>query len=191
MGVDTTKAGTIQSIDLDATIHKDGSVTIKDTRTFSVDEGTEHYLNFANLGESEMLSYVVYNESGNKLEDIGEWDIDASREEKAGKYGVNYTSDGFEICFGFGEYGQHTFTIEYTLSNFIFNLEDGKQAFYWSFLNKGMDPIDQATLTIHDEMNTTFEYPQVKIWGFGYVGQTKIEGQELKSWTTELSLIHI
>lgn len=185
MGVDTTKAGNIQSIDLDATIHKDGSVTIRDTREFSVYEGTEHYLNFANLGESELLSYAVYDEAGNQLEDIGRWDIDASREEKARKYGVNYTSDGFEICFGFGEYGQHKFTIAYKLSNFIFNLEDGKQAFYWSFLNKGMDPIDQATLTIRDEMNTTFEYPQVKIWGFGYVGQTKIEGQELKTWTTE------
>ena len=185
LGTNIIRAGDIQSIDLEATVHEDGSVTIKDTRVFTVYEGTEHFISLGNLGESELLSYAVYDESGNKLEDIGDWDIKATRKEKAGKYGINHTNDGFEICFGFGEYGQNKFTIEYTLSNFIFNLEDGKQAFYWSFLNKDMDPIDQANLMIRDEMNSTFEYPEVRIWGFGYVGQTEIGDNYLRSWTTE------
>ncbi|MDD3751471.1 MAG: DUF2207 domain-containing protein, partial [Tissierellia bacterium] len=110
----------IESIHIKAIIQEDGSVIIRDHRIFYAEEGTEHYISLDNLGESELLDFTVYDEKGNPLEDVGEWDIYASFSDKAGKYGINRTNSGIELCFGLGEYGRREFVIEYKLSNFIF-----------------------------------------------------------------------
>lgn len=172
-------ANDIESLNVEATIHQDGSVTIRDHRIFNVDEGTEHYLTFSNLGESQLLDYRVYDKDGNELERVPAWDVDASREEKAGKYGINNLSDGFEICFGYGEYGRHEFTIEYKLSNFVFNLEDGNQAIYWRFINDEMDSIDNVSVSLKNDFGHSFEYPTTRLWGFGYDGTTEITSDSL------------
>ena len=100
----------IESIQIEANIRENGSVMIRDHRIFYADQGTEHYLSLGNLGESELLSFVVYDENGQALEYNDAWDIEASFSEKAGKYGVNYTGDGLELCFGLGSYGRREFT---------------------------------------------------------------------------------
>lgn len=167
-------ANTIPSIDLEVTLHQDGSATFRDTRTIDVDSGTEHYIPFENLGESELLDFIVY-ENGQALEDVGTWDTDASREEKAGKFGVNPTSTGFELCFGIGDYAQKTFLIEYTLSNVVRNLENGEQALYWQMINPDMDPIDTIQVKVINDFSHPFTKDTTKIWGFGYEGTTSIE----------------
>lgn len=178
-------AGSIESIAIEVRLHEDGSATIRDTRTFTTHEGSEHYLSFGNLGNIELLDYHVYDASGNELERKGDWSINLSREEKAGKYGINYTNDGFEICFGYGDYGTHTFTIEYTFSNFVFNLTDGNQGIYWKFLNENMDPINKASVKIYNDIGFLFKYPTTRIWGFGYRGQTEISEDYLYIYTEE------
>ena len=102
----------IESIHINANIQEDGSVIIRDHRIFYAEEGTEHYISLDNLGESVLLDFIVYDEEGNPLEDVGEWDVDASFSSKAGKYGINYAGSAIELCFGLGEYGRREFTIE-------------------------------------------------------------------------------
>ena len=142
----------IESIHIKAIIQEDGSVIIRDHRIFYAEEGTEHYISLDNLGESVLLDFTVYDEKGNPLEDVGEWDVYASFSDKAGKYGINHAGSGIELCFGLGEYGRREFVIEYKLSNFIFNLSDGHQGFYWQFINPNMDPIKNIQIEVQTDV---------------------------------------
>ncbi|WP_282926343.1 DUF2207 family protein [Helcococcus kunzii] len=171
-------ANNIESINSRAKIHKDGSVTITEHRIFHAEKGTEHYLTFGNLGPSELLDFKVY-EKGKELQNIGSWDTHASLEEKAGKYGVNKTSGGIELCFGIGSYGKKDFTIEYTFSNFIRELQDGKQAAYWYFIQPNMNPVSEIEIIVTNDFGFNFKTSGTKIWGFGYKGLTEILDNQL------------
>ena len=160
----------IESIQIDAYIHENGSVLIRDHRIFYAEQGTEHYISLCNMGNSELLSFYVYDENIELLEYAGAWDIDASFTEKAGKYGINKTSDGIELCFGLGAYGRREFTIEYEISNFIRNLSDDHQAFYWQFINQDMDPISSIEIKVKNDIAYEYAYPESRFWAFGHEG---------------------
>ncbi len=166
-------ANDIESIDIKAEIQDDASVIITDHRIFNATRGTEHYLSFGNLGESRLLDFKVF-ENGKELQDVGNWDVNKSISEKAGKYGVNKTSNGFELCFGIGSLGRKDFTIQYKLSNFVRKLDDGKQAIYWQFIQPGMDPISRVNISVTNAKGFSYQFPDTKIWGFGYDGSTEI-----------------
>lgn len=164
------QANDIASIQISATIQENGSVVIRDQRVFYAEEGTEHFISLGNLGDSSLVNFTVYDKDGSPLENIGEWDVNASREEKAGKYGINYAGDEIELCFGFGEYGRREFTIEYEISNFISNLTDDHQAFYWQFINSDMDPINTIEIEVLNETGFEFVNPETRFWAFGHEG---------------------
>lgn len=168
----TVQANDIESIQITATIQDNGSVIIRDHRVFDAEEGTEHYISLGNMNDSELVSFTVYDENGHPLEDVGTWDVDASFEEKAGKYGINYAGSEIELCFGLGEYGRREFTIEYELTNFIANLEDDHQAFYWQFLNSDMDPIENIQIDVLAGNGFEFVNPETRLWAFGHEGGT-------------------
>ncbi len=176
----------IEKIDIKVEINSDGSAKFTDYRVFQADRGTEHYISFGNLGNIKLEDYKVFDENGNELQNVKNWNINGSLEEKAGKYGINYTSDGFELCFGIGKLGRREFTIEYTLSSFVFNTTDGNQAIYWKFLNEDMNTIHNAKVSIVNNFDYKFEYPNTRIWGFGYIGKTNISQNELTAYTSEI-----
>lgn len=168
----TVQANDIESIQITATIQENGSVIIRDHRIFDAEEGTEHYISLGNMNDSELVSFTVYDENGQPLEDVGTWDVDATFEEKAGKYGINYAGSEIELCFGLGEYGRREFTIEYELTNFIANLEDDHQAFYWQFINSDMDPIENIQIEVLAGNGFEFVNPETRLWAFGHEGGT-------------------
>ncbi|MFM1524977.1 MULTISPECIES: DUF2207 family protein [Helcococcus] len=176
-------ANSIDTINIKAEIKKDGSVMITDHRIFQADSGTEHYISLGNLGDSIITDFKVLDENNKLLEEVEKWDVNASREEKAGKYGINFTSKGVELCFGIGELGRREFTIQYRVTNFIKNLNDGNQTFYWKFINEDMDPISFVNIEITNEIGYKFEAPTTRIWGYGYKGQTAITSDKLTATT--------
>ena len=180
------EANDIESIQITATIQDNGSVIIRDHRVFHAEEGTEHYISLGSMGDAELLNFTVYDENGEPLEDIGDWDINASFEEKAGKYGVYDTGSELELAFGLGEYGRREFTMEYELSNFITNLEDNHQAFYWQFINSDMDPIEKVDIQVRASNNFEFVNPETRLWAFGHEGgQSEITSEALTMTTGE------
>lgn len=183
----TVFANDIESISIEATIHQDGSATIRENRVFNVSDGTEHYIVVGNLGDSELTDYKVFDSQGNELQFVDNWDVDWSRQEKAGKYGIIDTGDGYELSFGYGEYGRHDFTVEYKITDFIYNLEDGNQAVYWRFVNDDMDPVSQVDISVTNDIGYEFIYPQVRIWGFGFEGTTAITSERLSMETNTFS----
>ncbi len=162
----------IESIHIEAHLQENGSVIIRDHRIFYAEEGTEHYISLGNLGDSELVAFTVYDENYLPLEDVGRWNINASFSEKAGKYGINYVGSEIELCFGLGEYGRREFTIEYEITNFISNLADDHQSFYWQFINTDMDPIEDIQIEVLTDMSYEFVYPESRFWAFGHEGGT-------------------
>ncbi len=162
----------IESIQIEAHIQENGSAIIRDHRIFYAEEGTEHYISLGNLGDSELVAFTVYDENNAPLENVGEWDINASFSEKTGKYGINYVGNEIELCFGLGEYGRREFTIEYEITNFISNLADDHQRFYWQFINTDMDPIQDIQIKVLSDMSYEFVYPESRFWAFGHKGGT-------------------
>ena len=132
----------IQSIHLDIELHENGSATIRETRNMETYEHTELYIVLENLGDTELLDFKVEGFT----EEL-DWNIENSFEEKANKYGVIETDDGYELAWGITEYGSPEYQVEYTLSNLVRNLEDG-QALFWNFDSFLSLPTDRLTLEI-------------------------------------------
>lgn len=178
--VEEEKVNEIPSLHIEAEIQDNGSVIIRDQRQVLAKTGTEHFISLGSLGESSLLDVTVYDGSKQALDYIYPWNIEASLKEKAGKYGI-YQDDGFtEISFGLGKHGRSDFLIEYELSNFIFDLEDGHQAFYWQFINPGMDPIQDLEIRVTNASGHHYTFPETRFWAFGHGGGfTEITDQSL------------
>nr|WP_068129903.1 DUF2207 domain-containing protein [Nosocomiicoccus ampullae] len=172
-------ANEIQSIDIHLNIKKDGSVEVTETRHQNMDEGTENFIVFK---DSDMQGTTVENFSVDGMTLEENWDSEASREEKAGKYGILETNEGFDLVWGIGEYGRETYTVRYTLTNLVHNLDDG-QALYWDFNTFTGLPTDKMTMTI-----STFEpfnEDNVRFYGFGIVGDMNYNGDNIVWESTE------
>lgn len=157
----------LKSIDIFVDILEDGRAKIMEIREAHLIEGTENYIVIGNLGESEILDFKV-TEDGTLYQSLSSWDTNLSREEKKYKSGVIQTADGYELCWGIGEYGDHIYQIEYTITNFVKQYQD-KQAIFWKFINDGLNiPPEQARVTLRSPI--AFTDANSHIWAFGYEG---------------------
>lgn len=173
-----SEENSIQLLDLNVELHGDGSATFTEHRQFTIEDGTEHYIPLTNLDGSELRDFRV-SEGEKLLKYVGEWDVDWSLEEKAGKYGINETDEGLELCFGVGTLGSHGFTITYTLTDVVRELEDGNQVLYWSFYSEGSDPVDVARVSVTNDAGREFSAENTEIAGYGFEGQSGLTSDAL------------
>ena len=89
----------LESQDIEVFINPDGSARIKEHRIANLVEGTESYIVIENLGISKIKDFVVY-ENGIQFQNDDNWNIKASRENKANKSGIIKTSTGYELSWG-------------------------------------------------------------------------------------------
>ena len=115
---------TIRNIDISVSLQRDGSANISEVWDVRVTEGTEWYLVRNNLGDISIENLSVSDESGLDYINEGRWDVDRSISKKAGRCGLHYTGDGVEICWGLGTYGDHVYTVSYTMTNAVKSLSD-------------------------------------------------------------------
>lgn len=165
---------TIENIHLDVELHEDGSATINETREMTTEEDTELYIELSNLEDTELLDFHV-----DGFTEEADWDIDASFEEKAGRYGVIDTDDGYELAWGITEYGTPEYQVSYTLSNLVRALEDG-QALFWNFDSFLSLPTDRMTMEISAPF--PLEEEILGFYGFGFEGPMEINNGVLE-WT--------
>lgn len=110
----------INSIDIDAVIYEDGSMYVTQVWDVDFEEGTEAYIPMQAPSYLTISDLRVADGNG-EYQVLEKWNLDAGFKEKARKCGINYTSDGYEICFGISEYGHNRYAIEYRLANvFLF-----------------------------------------------------------------------
>lgn len=159
----------VRDIDIEATVRDDGAIDIVERWDVTVTSGTEWYLVRNNLGEISIEDFKVNDNVQGPLRNIGKWDVDASRQRKAGKCGINRTDSGVELCWGIGEYGDHIFTASYTMTNACKSAPDADYL-HIQFVSPGISP-DPENVTLHirladKQIDSTF----ARIWGFGYDG---------------------
>ena len=115
----------VRDLDINLTLIRNGNVIIHER--WDVDTGdriTEWYLVRQNLGDIEITDFSVFDGDEHKLQDDGEWDVNRSREEKAGRYGIVHKTDGVELCWGVGEYGDHVYHAIYVMTRAVKSLDD-------------------------------------------------------------------
>lgn len=113
----------VATMDIQVIIYEDGSMGIIQNWEGSFKEGTEIYIPM-NEPDYLTISNLKVSDQNGIYETIPYWNIDWSFEEKTRKCGINYTDNGYEICFGISQYGQNRYTIEYKLDNVVGGYSD-------------------------------------------------------------------
>ncbi len=185
-GIDTAHAAhKLENQHIHVFVNDDGSADITETRQADLSEGTENYIVIENLGASTIQNFTV-TENGQQYDFIENWNIDASREEKTFKNGIINTGKGYELAWGIGEYGQHEYVLQYTITDFIKQLDDA-QILFWQFVNPGTN-IPPERVTIEIEANKPISNDEERIWAFGYHGEVNfVDGKVIANSDQPLS----
>ena len=178
----TVKANEIYSIDTEVEILEDGSGNITQTWNTFVDEGTEFFIPIQYLNHMN-LKNVSVSMDGREFEFVDDWDIDKSFEEKAYKYGILETDEGYEISFGMSEREVRTYDIKFTYENMVQSFTD-KDGFNVRFVNNDMDPAPRrVSLSMHSPV-IDFSEDNTKIWAFGYNGNINFDNGNIVARST-------
>lgn len=168
----SVKADSIYNVDMKINILKDGTANITETWDVKASSGSEWYKQLINLGNSSLSNFTV-SMDGKQLTKKT-WNVNETIKEKAGYYGINYISEGLELCFGKSDKKRHTFVLNYTLSNYIINTSDS-QVLYWTlFPNVTLDNF-QVTVTSYYEFPDTLD-----VWGYGYKGYAYVQNGKIQ-----------
>ena len=157
----------LEDINIHVMLNEDGSARITETRKGTFSQDTENYIVINNLSKSKIKDFEV-KENGETYHYVDDWDVEASREEKSFRNGLIETKKGYELAWGIGEYGSHEYQLEYTVTNFIKQLE-GSQILFWRFVNDKTN-IPPAHVTVEIETDKDFNEEEEKIWAFGFSG---------------------
>lgn len=165
----------IPSIDVDVILQSDGSAVITETwEVRGVSSGTEYYKALDNMNGMSVHSLLVWDETGTQYKTLDNWDPDLSREEKSGTCGILKKSDGYELCWGIGSYGDHIYTVQYTLEGLVKDYDD-----YAGFYHQFISELSSAPESVFIKFQMTDTYltaDNARIWGYGFTGDVKIQG---------------
>ena len=180
-------ASKVPDVDISVRLGRDGAAHIREIWDVDVDEGTEWYLVRKNLGDIEISGLRVRNEEGLQYVDEGEWDTDRTLRQKAGRCGIVHTRDGCEICWGLGSHGQHTFIVEYVMSNAVKTLQD-YDMLHLQLVSPGLSsPPSHVRVAIRtqEDVGAQIDTSNVRVWGFGFHGQASLEDNTVIFESTE------
>lgn len=162
--IDVVKAETIQSINMDIYVDSNGDAHVTETWKTTATEKTEYYHAFYNIGNSEITDLTVKDETTEYS--LVNWNVDASLEDKAYKYGYNYTNNGVELCFGKSSYGNHTYTLTYTIQSFVSRVDDA-DIIYWNLLDSISPSPSSVNIVIYADQPFSDD---LDVWGYGNYG---------------------
>ncbi len=167
------KEDAIPSINLEVILQSDGSAVITeiwDVR--GVSSGTEYYKALNNMNGMNVHSLAVWDESGTQYKTLDGWNTKLSREEKSGTCGILKTSDGYELCWGIGSYGNHQYTIQYTVEGLVKDYGD-YAGFYHRFISELSNAPESAYIKIR-MADTSLTANNARIWAYGFTGEAEI-----------------
>lgn len=163
-----SNANTINKISMDIFIDDFGNAQVTEVWNCKTNQGTEVYHPYYNLGNSEIKNLSVFD-NGVEYTTLPSWKTSGSLESKANKCGINEISNGVELCWGISKYGSHTYTINYTITNFVSALTDS-QMVYWTLIPYDFsDSIGNVYIKIH---SNNYIPDTVGVWGYGNYGGT-------------------
>lgn len=162
---------------LDITFHlmPSGGIVVSEIWDINTgDDITEWYLVRENLGDIEIGNLRVLDETGKEFENIGEWDIHRTLEEKAGRCGVVHKSDGVELCWGIGSHGDHKFYAFYWMMNAIKGLND-YDMLHLQVVSPGLSSPPEHVRVTFEGKDVQLDTLNTRAWAFGFIGHTVFE----------------
>ena len=174
-------AQSIRDIDIRVTVHEDGSARITQVWDANVVDGTEMFIPISNLDKMSISDFSV-SEGGLTFYNEGRhWDVDRSLSEKAGRCGiVEKGRNSVELCWGKGSYGNHVWTVEYTVNGLVQSFTDA-DGFNYMFVNKRMTPSPQhvKVTVVNGTGGPEWTYDNTKVWGFGSYGDINVTNGQI------------
>ena len=166
----------VRDIDIQVKLYGDGRALF--VEKWNVDTGneiSELYLPKENLGDIG-VEYFKVTCDGVELSDDGAWDVDRSRAQKAGRYGIVRKRGGVELCWGVGEYGQHLYSPVYIMTNTVKSLND-YDMFHMQVLADRItgSPHVRVSISMDEDLGVHMDTSVVRVWGFGYDGTVRFE----------------
>ena len=159
-------ANDIKKISMEIYLDNNGDAHVKEEWVADLSSGTEGYKPYYNLGNSEIKNFSV-NMDGVQFDSINYWDVDESFDYKKFKSGINEVDNGYELCFGISKYGNNTYEMNYTITNFVSQVEDADMI-YWQLIPYDLsDKPDYVYIKIYSDFKYSNELP---VWGYGNYG---------------------
>lgn len=162
----TSKANTINSIEMDVYIDSYGNAEVTEVWSAYLDEGTEGYRPYTDLRNKSISDFTVVDDTNRTYENLLSWNVNASFSEKAYKSGLHYLNNGVELCWGISNYGNRVYTLKYKINNFVTQYTD-TQGIYFTFFNLDQT-VDSVKITIRSSF--PFSLDNSRIWGYGNDG---------------------
>lgn len=168
MFIGNVSANEIKSINMNIYIDNQGTAHVTETWDANLTSGTEGYKPYYNIGTSEFENFTV---SMDKTEytPLNNWSVSGTLTSKSYKSGINYISNGLELCFGISSYGKHIYTLKYDITNFVTRTNDADMV-YWTLM-----PYDFSASPdkVYIKIYSDFEYENtLDVWGYGNYGGT-------------------
>ena len=159
----------VRSLKLHVDLEKDGAAKVYERWDVATgDNITEWYLVRDNLGDIVIDSLeVCVDEVPSHFE--GEWNVDRTLGEKAGKCGIVHRASGVELCWGIGSHGDHVFEAVYRMHGAVKSARD-YDYLHLQLVSPGLSsPPEQVQVFLgsdYVQLDTT----AARVWGFGYEG---------------------
>ena len=162
------KANSISNINMDIYVDKNGTAHITETWTANLNSGTEGYKPYYNLGNARITNFSV-SENGKTYSTLSSWNTSGTFSSKAYKSGINYISDGLELCWGISSYGVHNYVLKYDIEGFVSTNEDSDMI-YWNLI-----PYELSSKpdNVHIKIYSDEKFKDtLDVWGYGNYGGT-------------------
>lgn len=174
-------AETFYEYNIEVRLRKDGTAEFTSFIDLEPTKGIEYYFPVENLGAGEIKNFKVYEVVKGEMKEytfVENWNIKASREEKANKNGLIKTKNGYELAFGIGDYKRKEFILKYEVTNFVKILKDSDM-FFWKFVNDKMtSPPKKVRISIEREGDISSK--NAKIWAFGIDGLIHFKNDKIE-----------
>lgn len=159
-------SNSISKINMDIYLDSSGNAHVEETWYATLSNGTEGYKPYYNLGESTIQDFKVLMD-GEPFTYQSLWNTNGDFDSKAYKNGINYVSNGVELCWGISDYGYHEYELQYTITNFVANLTDADMI-YWTLI-----PYELSSKPGNVEIKIHADQPfedSLDVWGYGNYG---------------------
>ena len=167
-------ASDVKNLEISVVLYRNGDAYVEERWDIDLDDSdakSEWYVKHKaqsgmRIEDLQVEGYIPGKNGLQKFETLGSWDIDACRDEKAGKCGIN---NGDEICWGFGDYGRHQYVVSYILTNLVKSY-DTNDGFNHCFVDMNCD-IENACVTIWPDDSINISEANTRRWAFGHQGR--------------------
>lgn len=166
-------ANKIESISMDIYIDSNGTANVTEIWKANLNDGTEGYKPYGNLGNCKITDFTVYDDSGKQYTTVSFWDVEDSFNQKKYKCGIHNKTDGIELCWGISKYGNRTYTLKYKITNFINQYTDCQGINFFLMPIEMEQTVDSVSLKISSPINFTESNTQA--YSFGFEGSTEIK----------------